>query len=424
VKPSYSIITIIIAFIINLAGIFYNNIFLNIITGLILIIILILVKKNHKTEIKKEEKECLSRDEIKKKTEKYIEEIKSLQREKEDLEEKFKESARNILTLYKLLTGLDITTPIIDKLSKVIITKSEESTINATEKIFTIVGDSQTVSKDIQILLSNMDTGEHSLDNEMDRLLKKVQDFQVIVNNVEQLKKSYVNDMSTIENTVVSIKGLADSIADIADQTSILAINASIEAARAGNAGAGFAVIAEETQKLASSSKQITEKITSGIKEIGGTIANSFKRQSETLTNTVDHLQETKESFHQMTFNLAPQIKNIASSVQKSKDLSESVTARLGEITMSLQYQDATRQILEHIVQLVKHIQQDFLEHKLHKELNSVETRELINTEILAKANEIFTVREEWIILGLELDESKIVGKDKKVELQGDITLF
>ena len=125
-----------------------------------------------------------------------------------------------------------------------------------------------------------------------------------------------------------------------------------------------------------------------------------------------------------MTFNLAPQIKNIASSVEKSKDLSESVTKRLGEITMSLQYQDATRQILEHIVQLVKHIQQDFLAIELHKELESVENRELINTEILTKANKIFTVREEWITLGLDLEERKIDEENKKVELQGDITLF
>lgn len=423
-KPVNLIVTIIIAFIINLTGIFYNNIIINIITGLTLIIILIFVKKNQKAEIKKDEQACLSRDEIKIETNNLILKIKNIQGKKEELERRYNESNNNILILYKLLTGLDITTPIIDKLSTVIIDKSEESTINATEKIFAIVEDSQLVSKDIQILLSNMNTGEHSLDHEMDKLLSEIQDFQVIVGKVEQLKKSYVSDMERIEKTVLNIKGLADSIADIADQTSILAINASIEAARAGNAGVGFAVIAGETQKLARDSKIITKKITIGIKEIGGTIASSFQRQSETLTSTVNHLQEAKESFYQMTNDLSPQIKNIASSVQKSKNLSESVTERLNEITMSLQYQDATRQILEHIVQLIEAIQKDFLALSLHSELELKENRELINTEILAKANKIFTVREEWITLGLELDESKNEEEDKKDELQGDITLF
>lgn len=418
------IITITITFIFNFIGIFYNNIILNIITGLLLVFIIIVVRVTHKLEIKKTNEDYFSKEAIKKETEDSTEKLVIIQKKKEDIENKYNLSNKNLLSLHGLLTSLDITVPIMEKLSSVIINKSEESTLNATEKIFAIVGDSQNISKDIQKLLSNMNSGEHSLDHGMDRLLGEVQDFQVIVDKVEQLKRSYISDMERIEKTVVSIKGLADSIADIADQTSILAINASIEAARAGKAGVGFAVIAGETQKLASDSKQITEQITLGIKEIGGTITSSFQRQSETLTSTVNHLQEVKKSFHQMTFDLAPQIKNIASSVQKSKDLSESVTARLNEITMSLQYQDATRQILEHIIQLVGEIQKDFISLDIQKELESKEYRESINTQILSKANKIFTVREEWIIVGLKLEESKITEINKKNDLQGDITLF
>ncbi len=422
-KSAYSII--IITLILNITAMFYNNILLNIITGILLIVLIVTFAVNeHRAKTKKDLEDNLSRDNIQKEKDIFTEEIKILKDKKEELENQNKEVSKNLLSLHKLLTELDITTPIIEKLSTVIIDKSEESTLNATEKIFAIVGDSQNISKDIQTLLSHMNSGEHSLDHEMDRLMTEVQDFQVIVENVEQLKKSYVSDMERIEKTVIDIKSLADNIADIADQTSILAINASIEAARAGSSGSGFAVIAGETQKLASDSKKITEKITAGIKGIGGTIASSFQRQSETLTSTVNHLQEAKKSFHQMTFDLAPQIKNIASSVQKSKDLSESVTARLSEITMSLQYQDATRQILEHIIQLIEEIQKEFLSMNIQKELESTTYRELINTEILEKANKIFTVREEWITLGLELEESKIEKIDNQVDLQGDITLF
>ena len=428
-KSAYTIIFA--AFIFNAVALFFNSSILNIIIGVLLLLsILILFKKVKLFQTIKYNENCLSQDEIIKQKENFTEELRILKDKNTEIKRKEEESRKNLHILNQILTGLDITTPIIAKLSTVIKNKSEESTLSATEKVFAIVDDSQTVSKDIQTLLSNMNTGEHSLDNEMDRLLDEVKDFQSIVENVEQLKKSYVKDMKMIEKTVVNIKRLADLIADIADQTSILAINASIEAARAGKAGVGFAVIASETQKLASDSKHITEKITSGIKEIGGTIANSFQRQTDTLTSTVNHLQDAKESFNQMTFDLAPQIKNIASSVQKSKELSESVTARLGEITMSLQYQDATRQILEHIIQLVEEIQKEFLSLEIQKELESTENRELINTEVLAKANKIFTVREEWITLGLEFDESKITVKAIKQEennnedLLGDITLF
>ena len=422
-KPAYS--TIIITFIIIITGILYNSIYLNITAGLLLLItILLLGRTSHRVEAEIYDKECLSREELKKVKEDSAEEINNVKKKIAEIENKYKESITLADNLNRLLTELDLTTPIIKKLSTVIMDKSEESTLSATERIFTIVGESQNVSKDIQFLLAEMSQGDHSLEHEMDKLLKEVEDFKTIVIKVEQLKTSYERDMGLIENTVVNIRNLADSISDIADQTSILAINASIEAARAGRAGLGFAVIAGETHKLASDSKQITEKITLGIKEIGKTITSSFQRQSETLNSTVDHLQEAKESFHQMTYNLAPQIKNIASSVQKSKDLSESVTARLNEITMSLQYQDAARQILEHIILLVEKIQNKYI--SLNKEMGFKERddREAIYTKLLANASKIFTVREERIALNLELNESRLEEADKKVELQGDITLF
>jgi len=423
VNPAYS--TIIIALITTMAGIFYNNIYLNIVTGLLLIIaILLFIRTAHKAETKRNDENCLSLEKIKKEREKSKEEINNVKEKAEEIKNRFEESINMADTLNRLLTELDLTTPIIEKLSTVIMDKSEESTLSATEKIFTIVGESQNISKDVQTLLSDMSEGDHSLEREMDRLLTEVEDFKVIVVKVEQLKTSYEKDMGLIESTVVNIRNLADSISDIADQTSILAINASIEAARAGRAGAGFAVIAAETHKLANDSKKITEKITAGIKEIGNTITGSFQRQSETLNSTVNHLQEAKESFHQMTYNLAPQIKNIASSIQKSKDLSESVTSRLNEITMSLQYQDATRQILEHIVLLVENIQEKFISLKQENGLQERDDRELINTNLLSHASKIFTVREEWIALDLELHESTLKEADKKEDLQGDITLF
>ncbi len=424
-KPVYLYLPIVIALITTITGIFYYNIYLNIVTGLFLLIAAILfVKTTHKDAAKRNNAEFLYKEELGRIKENSGKKLNKAEEETAELENKYNESINLIDTLNKILTELDLTTPIIEKLSAVIMDKSEKSTLDATEKIFTIVGESQEVSNDIQILLADMSKGDHSLEQEIDKLLAEVKDFEVIVVKVEKLKSSYEKDMGLIGNTVVNIKNLADSISDIADQTSILAINASIEAARAGKAGAGFAVIAEETHKLANDSKQTTEKITSGIKEIEKTITSSFQRQSETLNSTVNHLQEAKGSFHQMTNDLAPQIKKIALSVQKSKDLSESVTDRLNEITVSLQYQDATRQILEHIILLIEEIRNKFIFLKQKYGLQERDDIEVINTDLLANASKVFTVREEWIALDLKLNESQLKETDEKEYLHGDITLF
>jgi methyl-accepting chemotaxis protein len=421
----FTYVAITCSIIVTIANIFYTNIYFSII-GLIILAstfpVLIYLTKKQKTTF--ENMECSFEEKIQQEKEIATRSLGKMEDRIQKTEKDHEETLNIQNMLFTLMTKLDFTIPVINKLSTVIIDKSEGSTLNATEKIFSIVGESQRVGKDIQDLLANMNIGDNSLNHEMDSLLEEVKDFQMIVDNVEQLKKSYENDMEIIENTVLNIKRLADNIADIADQTSILAINASIEAARAGNAGVGFAVIAGETQKLAKDSKQITGEITSCIKGIGGTIASSFERQSETLSTTVNHLQESKESFNQMTFALAPQIKNIGFSIQKSKELSESVTERLNEITVSLQYQDATRQILEHIIQLVENIQKDFSKLNLPDTISITTNKELLNKEVLALATKIFTVREEWLALGLVLDESKQEESDKEENLHGDITLF
>ena len=189
-KPAYSII--IIAFIITIAEIFYNNIFLNITAGMLLLIAIFLsVKILHKAETRRNNENRLSLEKIKEERNKYKKEIEHSKEKNAEIMDKYEISINMKDTMNRLLTELDITTPIIEKLSIVIIDKSEESTLNATEKIFTIVGESQEVSNDIQILLADMSKGDHSLEQEIDKLLAEVEDFEVIVVKVEKLKTSY-----------------------------------------------------------------------------------------------------------------------------------------------------------------------------------------------------------------------------------------
>ncbi len=393
-----------------LVGVFY------IIGLLFLIVIIRRISSVFSAADKKQKQELLSENRKRESINKNLEERNLRIRQ---YEERVKEQQDTLYNLVSLIIQFDSVIPIAEKLSDIVIKKSGESIQNATEKIFTITDESRKVGTDIQTLLSNMSTGDNSLENDVQKLINEAEGFKTTVENVKTLRKSYTEDMEGIKKNIHEVIKLSGSISDIADKTNILSINASIEAARAGKAGAGFAVIAGDIQKLSRGIKDITVKIITMIEDIASVTDSSFRRQSQTFGSTVEVLQEAQLGFQEMTVKLSPQIKNIALSIGRSKELSETVSSKLNEITISFQHQDATRQIIEHIILVLKEVAKQFDIGNLNINPNELPDRALIEQDIIKMAQTFFTVREEWFSMGLELNEG-----DSKEGKQGEIILF
>ncbi|ADW18477.1 methyl-accepting chemotaxis sensory transducer [Desulfobulbus propionicus DSM 2032] len=155
-----------------------------------------------------------------------------------------------------------------------------------------------------------------------------------------------------INETARSIKRLGESsmeignvieiINNIADRTSILALNASIQAAMAGDAGHGFAVVAEEVQRLAESSSNSTKQIEVLIKSIQSEIKDVSNRMDESIGKVVQGSQLADGAYGKLqeiesvSNQLASLIESITQASTKQVQLSESVVENMvsvGEVS-------------------------------------------------------------------------------------------
>lgn len=189
----------------------------------------------------------------------------------------------------------------------------------------------------------------------------RVDDTMNSTHMTEQEMKKMLKAMSTISDTVGEISKITSLIENIAFQTNILALNASIEAARAGAAGKGFAVVADEVRILAGKSSDAVHQTAALILSSQEAVSQGSKitnNMSEIIENTVQKMQESKsgikdigEKSEEQAESIAQIFENIskissvvqsnASTAQESSAFSEELSAQttilykeLGQFTL------------------------------------------------------------------------------------------
>ena len=230
------------------------------------------------------------------------------------------------------------------------------------EQVDNIVVDMNVIKNNSEEATSEM-KGQHKLNNIKNTMLE-------ISDNTKQLSK-------TIDNLLESstqIGEILTVINDIADQTNLLALNAAIEAARAGEAGRGFAVVADEVRKLAERTTKATseiESIISSLQHESEQAAIAMKSADTSVSTGVDVIEETASSFnlvvdgvndvtnstHSMMTNFEEQYHTIQDVTDKTQAIASGIeesNVAVNEVTVTVDHLQERTEKLKTLVEQFK----------------------------------------------------------------------
>jgi len=253
-----------------------------------------------------------------------------------------------------------------------------ESGIQLSEAIKAQSERTTSVERSIQEILSSFDevSGNiHEISTEINTIRNSAQVGHTVLRNTV---KGIRNLADTVINTSGTINSLGDSsnqiieivkvISDIADQTNLLALNAAIEAARAGEHGRGFAVVADEVRKLAERTVIATAEINEMTVGISGNVNKSVKdmqtgatlaKEGEVLA---EELQHSLEGIVTGVIEAAEKVESVSVAIKQqnesSRKISEDSSTIAGFSQNNAEIAASNRQQAEMLNELAKGLQE------------------------------------------------------------------
>ncbi len=169
----------------------------------------------------------------------------------------------------------------------------------------------------------------------LDEITLAIQGLRSSIDKIDSEQRQYEEQFKSLISQAKKISSQINDIQNISQQTNLLSFNASIEAARAGNAGKGFRVIANEVKKLSGDTDKTSEEIKRNVDTLADSITNLeklTKENSENLKRLSDEAQATMQRFENVKQMNNQSVSGINSLVESNADEIENVLESISEM--------------------------------------------------------------------------------------------
>ncbi|WP_371867252.1 methyl-accepting chemotaxis protein [Duganella lactea] len=191
--------------------------------------------------------------------------------------------------------------------------------------------------------------GEHSMTEVFAHSEQRLGSVVASMKSAMASKHAMLVQIKDLERFTRELRGMAEGVASIAAQTNLLALNAAIEAARAGPAGAGFAVVATEVRMLSMRSAETGKEITNRV----GLISSAILAASQAAEQSRDAEDKSMQSAEGMIEAVLSEFREMTDALVQSsallKQQSMGIQGEVGEALVQLQFQDRVSQVMSHV---------------------------------------------------------------------------
>ncbi len=278
-------------------------------------------------------------------------------------------------------------------------------------------------SRVVHTLISELDGSRNKEDtgltfqqftDETDKVLGFFIEHILMISKQSMQLVGVINDVGV---HMAQVEKLLTDVQKIADQTNLLALNAAIEAARAGEAGRGFAVVADEVRNLSKNSDRFSEEIKKVVVASKANIQQAHNMIELMASKDMNIALSAKDKIDKMMEEIETINSKIAHSISEVSILTDRVESSVNDAVRGLQFEDMSRQLIECLQKNIQHFQAMSDEIAVGMGIFKTSNIDTWENQLQAGIDRLREIKQHW------QNNSQVVVSQSSVE-EGEIELF